>query len=229
MSIKGNITGVIFDMDGCLVDTESVYRLAWKQAFEEYEIIISIEKIQSWLGLGWDIIAKQIDEITNDRELTLKVRQKREAIFFEHLENNRVKLMPGTLEILTYAKSQNLVVGLASSTYQEKGLIILEHFELVNYFDYIVFGDEVPRRKPFGDIYLKAIENSGLKSEELLVFEDSLTGCQAAEAAKLQTVWLPETLPEKLDDITYPASVCEILNSLVEGKIVLKAKLENQQ
>lgn len=229
MSIKGNITGVIFDMDGCLVDTESVYRLAWKQAFEEYEIIISIEKIQSWLGLGWDIIAKQIDEITNDRELTLKVRQKREAIFFEHLENNRVKLMPGTLEILTYAKSQNLVVGLASSTYQEKGLIILEHFELVNYFDYIVFGDEVPRRKPFGDIYLKAIENSGLKSEELLVFEDSLTGCQAAEAAKLQTVWLPETLPEKLDDITYPDSVCEIVNSLVEGKIVLKAKLENQQ
>lgn len=229
MSIKGNITGVIFDMDGCLVDTESVYRLAWKQAFEEYEIIISIEKIQSWLGLGWDIIAKQIDEITNDRELTLKVRQKREAIFFEHLENNRVKLMPGTLEILTYAKSQNLVVGLASSTYQEKGLIILEHFELVNYFDYIVFGDEVPRRKPFGDIYLKAIENSGLKSEELLVFEDSLTGCQAAEAAKLQTVWLPETLPEKLDDITYPDSVCEILNSLVEGKIVLKAKLESQQ
>lgn len=229
MSIKGNITGVIFDMDGCLVDTESVYRLAWKQAFEEYEIIISIEKIQSWLGLGWDIIAKQIDEITNDRELTLKVRKKREAIFFEHLENNRVKLMPGTLEILTYAKSQNLVVGLASSTYQEKGLIILEHFELVNYFDYIVFGDEVPRRKPFGDIYLKAIENSGLKSEELLVFEDSLTGCQAAEAAKLQTVWLPETLPEKLDDITYPDSVCEIVNSLVEGKIVLKAKLENQQ
>lgn len=229
MSIKGNITGVIFDMDGCLVDTESVYRLAWKQAFEEYEIIISIEKIQSWLGLGWDIIAKQIDEITNDRELTLKVRQKREAIFFEHLENNRVKLMPGTLEILTYAKSQNLVVGLASSTYQEKGLIILEHFELVNYFDYIVFGDEVPRRKPFGDIYLKAIENSGLKSEELLVFEDSLTGCQAAEAAKLQTVWLPETLPEKLDDITYPDSVCEIVNSLVEGKIVLKAKIESQQ
>lgn len=213
---NSTIAGVIFDMDGCLVDTESVYKIAWRQAFEKYAVAISQEQIDSWLGLGWDIIAQEIDQITENNKLTLAIRQAREAIFFQMMTENLVHLMPGALEMLDFVKKEQLVVGLASSTFQEKGQRILAHFELTQYFDFIVFGDEVEHRKPAGDIYIKAIEKSGLKKEQLLVFEDSLTGCEAAQKAELQTIWVPEVFSDRLKP--HPETICQIVPSMIKGK-----------
>lgn len=224
---ESTIAGVVFDMDGCLVDTETVYKIAWKQAFEKYAVIISEAKIESWVGLGWDIIAQEIDQMTQSHTLTLAIRQAREAIFFQMLSENLVQMMPGAIEMLDFIKSQGLVVGLASSTFKEKGWKILAHFQLSDYFDFIVFGDEVAHRKPAADIYLKAIERSGLEKEQLIVFEDSLTGCLAAEAAELETIWIPENLLSGLG-ITLPQTICEIVPSMVKGKIVLEKRLKSQ-
>lgn len=221
---KAKIAGVIFDMDGCLVDTETVYKIAWKQAFEKYAVAISPVVIDSWVGLGWDIIAKEIDQLTQNPQLTQAIRQARERLFFQMMSEGLVKLMPGALDMLAFVTSKQLVVGLASSTFQEKGQRILAHFDLTKYFDFIVFGDEVAQRKPEADIYLKAIKKSGLAPEELIVFEDSLTGCEAAKKADLQTIWVPEAMT-KISK-SYPETICQVVPSMVKGQKVLAKMLK---
>lgn len=224
MSQARTTKGLIFDMDGCLLDTEAAYRIAWRQAFAKYAIAISKETIESWVGLSWDLVATQIDKITQSQELTLAIRESREEIFEEMLRANLVNLMPGAEEILLFAKNNNLIIGLASSTLGEKGKKLLVHFGLLAYFDFTVFGDEVEHRKPAGDIYQLAIKKSGLTPSELLVFEDTLVGCQAANKANLQTVWVPENFAESvLKD--YPPTVCEIVTSMRHGKKFLEKNL----
>lgn len=219
------IAGVIFDMDGCLVDTETVYKFAWKQAFEKFAVEISDTKIDSWVGLGWDIIAKQIDQMTQSNKLTLAIRQAREEVFFQMMSEDLVHLMPGALEMLDFVKKEQMVVGLASSTFQAKGRRILAHFDLTKYFDFVVFGDEVEHRKPAGDIYLKAIQKSGLEKEQLIVFEDSLIGCQAAQKADLRTIWVPEVFADSLAG-QYPETICQVVPTMVKGKQRLEEMLK---
>lgn len=217
------IAGVLFDMDGCLVDSESVYKIAWKKAFQKFALDITNEKIDSWVGVGWDIIQKEIDMMTQNPSLTLDIREAREDIFFQMLTKKLVHLMPGTIEMLEFVNQQKLVVGLATSTYKEKGQRIIDHFDLSKYFNFIIFGDEVENRKPAGDIYIKATELSNLPKEQLIVVEDSLIGCEAAFNAGLNTIWIPEDISD--NSTNRPPTIIKIVPTMIQGKAFLETLL----
>lgn len=181
-------TCVMFDMDGSLIDSERVYIKAWKEVFIKHKIDISKDQIHSWTGLGWLKIKEEINQVTQDEAQILLLREQREEYFYQALHQNEVLLKKNALLYLQYLKKHQIKIGLVTSTFKEKALNILSHFELLPFFDFMVFGDEVAQSKPHPEIYEHAIKLSEKKKEQCIVFEDSRNGILSATEAGLQVI-----------------------------------------
>ncbi|MDV4149892.1 HAD family phosphatase [Clostridium sp. AL.422] len=191
---------IIFDMDGCLIDTESVYIKCWKKAFIKEGIPIEDAIVNSWAGKGISLIIAEINDLTKDYERTIKIRQMREDLFFEFLNAGEVELKPFTREILDFIKDRNLKLGLASSTFRIKATKVLKSFKLIDYFDFMVFGDDVKNVKPAPDIYNEAIKRSNENISDIIVFEDSISGVNAAKASGIERIiHIPDSAVENSD------------------------------
>lgn len=182
---------VIFDMDGCLIDTERAYLRAWDMAFRSKGIPISQEMLVSFAGKGVVYINEKITEYTHSEQLAKELRAIREDFFWEFLDMGEVGLMPYAREILDYIKGVNLILGIASSTAAPKAERTLRHFGLLGYFDIKVFGDMIARLKPAPDIYDKAVCLSGRAKAECIAFEDSAPGVMSANACGIDVVYVP--------------------------------------
>lgn len=185
---------IIFDMDGCLVDTEAHYVKSWKSAFEIDGFPINHTVIEGWAGHGSTYIDNEIYKLTGNLNRAKKIRQLREEIFFENLDAGEVELKPYAKEILSFTKENKIKIGLASSTFEFKASRILRHFKLVDYFDFMVFGNQVKNLKPDPEIYLIALDMSQEDISNCLVFEDSVSGVKAANAAGFtRIVYIPDS------------------------------------
>lgn len=198
---------VFFDMDGCLVDSERIYCDAWLETFMKYNIPISYETIMNWRGLGFLDIVDDIDRYTKNREFALSLRGIRDELFWVKLEKNEVHLKPYALEFIQYLQTRNIPFALVTSTFQAKAERILKHFNLIDNFEFIVYGDQVERTKPFPDVYLKAINLAQIDKHSILVFEDSYNGMLACNRAGLNVVYIPDMIKESYPDLKIFAQI----------------------
>lgn len=209
-------------MDGCLVNSERKYIEGWMSAFESQGMPITYETAESWAGHGLTWINEQVDTYTKDHEKTLKLRELREQYFYQQLYDGKVSLMPYAKELLTFIHEQGLKVGVATCTLHEKGSKVLTYHKLLDTFDFTVFGDEVEHFKPAPDLYLKAIARSGMKPEECIVFEDSVSGVNAAHDAGLEVIFVPDLQKNKnAHDVPYNYRI----ESFQEGISILKKRI----
>lgn len=183
---------IFFDMDGCLIDSEIVYVHAWFELFQEMNIPIELDEIMNWRGKNNRLINERINEFVGNMEETLNLRKIRDDRFYVKLYRNEVVLKPHALDILNYLDSKNIPYALVTSTIKEKASKVLTHFNLLHRFKFIYFGDDVVDSKPNPEIYLKAVNKSGLNKSEILVFEDSKNGIEACNNAGLDVVYIPD-------------------------------------
>lgn len=183
---------VFFDMDGCLVDSEHIYIQLWKQVFDRYQIPIEIDEINSWRGRSYLDIVDVINVHTQDYEFALSLRDIRDGLFWEKLAQGEVQLKPYALEILAFLDNERIPYACVTSTFQMKATRILEHFKLIDRFQFILYGDQVIKTKPDPALYLKAIELAGLDRNNILVFEDSYHGIVSCNRAKLDVIYIPD-------------------------------------
>ena len=193
---------IIFDMDGTLVDSESIYIEGYKRAFREKDIPIEECVIRSWAGQSAHDTLSQIDGFTHDRKLSEELRQMRLQYFADALSAGNVQLQNHAREVIAFCKSKDFKIGLATSTFSDWAIPILEKLALNHSFDFVVFGDEVKTCKPAPDIYHLAIERSGIDKDECLVLEDSKSGITAAIGADLRVVYIPDPHVKKV--LTHP-------------------------
>lgn len=209
---------IIFDMDGCLVDTERAYIRAWDKAFKKEGIPIKLSIIESWTGKGYIYINNYIADYVGSEEKMLMLRGLREEIFWEELYGGEIPLMPYTEEMLQFVKDSHLLMGVASSTVQEKAEKILKHFNIYDLFDFRVFGNMIQNHKPAPDIYEKAISLSGKTKEECITFEDSASGVMAANAAGIDVIYVPDLGARAPED----ADLFKEVSSFKEGIHILR-------
>lgn len=193
MNDSSKLSAVLFDMDGCLIDTEQAYIKAWAHAFEAKNIPIDFEVIVSWAGSGKNEINDLVTEIVGSRELAMEMRQIREDYFYVMLERGEIFMKPYVDEMLAFLKEQGIKTAVASSTFSDRGNILLDYFHLRDKMDWATWGDEVENTKPSPDPYLKALEKCGFPKEECIVFEDSYNGVMAALNAGLRVINVPDT------------------------------------
>lgn len=192
---------IIFDMDGLIVDSEKVYTEGWFHAAKINQANLSDEVLKNTVGKSVIYNKQRIYDELGDWPMVHKISDDRYAYFYDKLKIGQVPLMPYTEEVLTYLKSSGYTLSVATSSFKPHATRVLEELNLVHFFDYQIFGDQVKETKPSPEIYETVIEMAGFSKSESIVLEDSLTGLRAARSAGLKTIWIPTAENnEKLDE-----------------------------
>jgi beta-phosphoglucomutase len=177
------IKGVLFDMDGVLLDSEEYITRAGMMMFREKGYDVNESDFKPFTGMGENRFLGGVAEkygIPFDLE-----RDKARAYgIYEQITRGRLKPLKGVIEFINRCRKRNLKLAVATSADEVKMRINLHETGLhETLFDALVNGLEVEHKKPHPEIYLLAAKRLHLNPEECLVVEDALSGMKAAKAA----------------------------------------------
>lgn len=178
MSIKG----VLFDLDGVLIDSEFRTLTIKKQMFEEYGLHFQQEWYPVLAGCQLATVFEQLFPDYPNPEVFLKQYHQR-AYLDPNLNYAKLKMAQAD-EILTKLKEQKISIGLVTASNRKKIQQVLADCQWEDYFDVIISGEDGYPRKPSGVVYQVAMERLGLSPQQVAIVEDSTNGLLAAKAAK---------------------------------------------
>jgi|TARA_E500000178_G_scaffold274827_1_gene273533 HAD superfamily hydrolase (TIGR01509 family) len=191
------IKGVIFDMDGTIVDSLPFHYKAWKIFFNENKVENFSEKLKDYKGGGTlDLMNAVYGDKYSRKKLKIMTDDK-EIIFREIYKNNVVPIM-GFMEMFELIKSKNILVGIASNAIRKNVEMILSELKIYEKFDSIICGDEVKKGKPDPEMFNETVKRFNLKKEECLIFEDSVEGILAAVNSKVDVVGITSSTSKKV-------------------------------
>ncbi len=181
--MQKQIKGILFDMDGVLVDSEEYIFEAARMMFAEHGVKVQPSDALPFVGTGENSYISGIG-ITNGFEVEIERDKARTYQIYGEITHGKLKSLPGTESFIRKCKEKGLKLAVASSADRVKIEINLREIGLpINTFDAIVSGEDVERKKPFPDIYILAAQKIGLNPDECLVVEDAVSGVKAAKSA----------------------------------------------
>lgn len=190
---------VIFDMDGTVLDTEKYYRIAWPLAFEEAGYVMTDDQYLFIRSLGRPFVQETLKKFSGDSSFDYeKMLQIRNVHLNRLIEQNGLQAKKGAVELLTFLKSKGILTCIATASPAEKARRFLQQTGLLSYIDRIVSARDMKEGKPSPYVYLSAVEQIGLRTEECLAVEDSPNGVLSARRAGLDVVMIPDQSP--IDD-----------------------------
>ena len=189
------LQGVIFDMDGVLVDSEPFIKEAGVRMFAEKGLAVKAEDFDPFVGTGEDHLLGAVAE-KYGRPFDARRDKARTYAIYLDLIRGRLRPLPGVFSFLNECRSRRLKVAVASSADSIKVEGNLHEIGLPpDTFDAIVNGSQVERKKPAPDIFLTAARRLGLSPEVCLIVEDAVAGVAAAKAAGARCLALTTSFP----------------------------------
>lgn len=170
---------ILFDLDGVIIDSIPVIKMAFERAFREVmgpDLEPPFEEYQKHLGHTLSDILKVLH-----LPETLKAPFVRESINL--IPENR--LFPGVATLLQELKKRGFKLGIATSKEGRRTRMILEHLQVLKYFDQVIGGDEVPKSKPAPDMLLRHLEYFDCLPEHALMIGDAPPDSVASRAARI--------------------------------------------
>jgi len=185
ITIPAHIKGLIFDMDGTLINSIPVHYNAWIEACSKYGACFSYD---FFVGLtGRPVLELSKDIITKfclDVEPIQLVREK-EVLVEKNL--NKVELIMPVMNVINaYTGKLPMAVGTGAS--KQMATRLLSETGIINQFDSIVTSDDVDNYKPSPDTFLKAAKEINIAPEECMVFEDGQLGIDASITAGMSVI-----------------------------------------
>ncbi len=185
------IKACIFDLDGVIVDTAIYHYKAWKRlanelgfdfSEEENEKLKGVSRIKSLeLMLSWGGV---IDKTGVEKE---QLASRKNSWYVEMINQMKPEeILPGAQKFLEELRKRDIKTALGSASKNAK--VILEKTGLLHLFDVLVDGNVVSASKPDPEVFLKGAELLHLKPENCVVFEDAVSGVEAAKAAGMKVV-----------------------------------------
>lgn len=212
---------VIFDMDGVIFDTERLIFEKWQEIAKKYgydkEVIGNVFK--ACIGTNREKTRQIVKERLGADFPYDTFREEASQLFYKNVEKDRMPIKTGVKELLEYLKTTGVKIGLASSTRKEVVEKELTDANLLVYFEVVIGGDMVLHSKPEPDIFLKCLEELGVKPEKTYIIEDSYNGIRAAKKSGAIPIMVPDMLEEN-DEMRQLSKV--ILPSLIEVKKFLE-------
>lgn len=214
------IEGVIFDMDGLLVNSEKLYWDANIVAAKEANLDIPDDSYLKLVGSS----VKEMEEFYHRHFKTKADRDKfikrTDELVWKWTDEGKLKLQPGVREALQLFKKKQIKLAIASSNYDEVVAHNLDVLKIKDYFDFYLSYKDVEagkiKAKPAPDIYLLAAKKMQLPANNLLVFEDSSTGVAAASVAGLKCVMVPDLKPATDLDKKNATLICKDFYTFIE-------------
>ncbi|TDX45512.1 HAD family hydrolase [Orenia marismortui] len=182
------LKGIIFDMDGVIVDSEPIHYRVNQIILKDMNIEISEEEYNSFIGVSnpdmWSIIKDRYDLKESLEDLV----NKQNKITLEYLRDSNINPINGIVKLLEELKNKGLKVALASSSSEKLIELVLNKFYIQQYFIETISGENFAKSKPDPQIFFHAAKKLKLKSEECVVIEDSKHGIEAATRANMKAI-----------------------------------------
>lgn len=186
--------GLVWDMDGVLVDSGAAHYAAWKALFDELGRPLTAEQVSQTLGmsnlpilrlwLGEDVPLDTLNQIADRKEA-----------YFRALVAEHVRVLPGVRLWLDRARKLGYRQAVASSAPMANITAIVDALAMGDAFDLLISGAHLPASKPDPTIFLLAGRGLGCEPEQCVVLEDSVVGVQAALRAGMPCVAVTNTRP----------------------------------
>lgn len=186
---------LIFDVDGVIAETEEGHRLAFNRAFAEAGLEIEWDRELYerllWVTGGKERIAHYLYHCPECPKLLeaniARLHRRKTEIYNQIVKAGEVPFRPGVLRLWREAREKGVRLGIATTTSLENVQVLLERAGtgVIDWFECIVAGDMVEKKKPAPDVYLQALQQMRLNPREALAIEDSHNGLIAAQKAGL--------------------------------------------
>lgn len=186
------IRGVLFDMDGLVLDSERLYNRFWMEAARDMGYPMTQEQALGMRSLNRDAGQAKLIEYFGPGISYQATRQHRIELMDAYVAEHGIGLKPGVRELLSFLKEQEILCAITSSSPMAVIQRHLASHDLLAFYDKLCTVYDVPKGKPAPDIYLHGAASLGLQPEECLALEDSPTGILAAYRAGCLPVMVPD-------------------------------------
>ncbi|QEL15399.1 HAD family hydrolase [Limnoglobus roseus] len=180
--------GILWDVDGTLVDTAEQHFLAWEQL--STEIGHPFTRADFARTFGWrnpEIIRTLYDANADDAKCE-RLALRKETLYRDSVMSGGTKLLPGVKALLDAFEAEGWPQAVGSSAPRENLNLLLGATGTRDYFPTIVCGEDVTRGKPDPEVFLKGAAGLGIAPTRCVVFEDAVAGVQAAKAGGMACI-----------------------------------------
>ena len=202
------LEGVYWDLDGTIANTELEAHLpAFNYAFRDLGInwswdenkYIDLLKING--GKNRISYYSKLNNYDFSKELVIKIHEKKQYHYLEIIKKNCVKFKTGVFRLINELHRKKVRQFIVTSSSRNQVDLLLEYlFNGFNPFEFIISSEDVELKKPNPLPYLKAIQLSGIKENNSIVFEDSNPGLKSSLKANLPTIFVPSNIPVALEE-----------------------------
>jgi HAD superfamily hydrolase (TIGR01509 family) len=211
---SGRYRAVIFDMDGLLLDTETLWHAAEVELFTRHGGEFTWDDKMAVIGTSYDFTADYFaDRLGLPRQRGHELVSEMISLMHD-LVRRSVDARPGAVELVEGLREVAVPLGLASNSPRFLVDDALATARLGDAFDTIVTSDDVEHSKPAPDIYLLACSRLGVEPADALALEDSASGVAAAKAAGLTCIAVPQFAET---DVSAADRIVDSLEELLES------------
>lgn len=186
------IRGVLFDMDGVILDSEKLYARFWMEACHHFGFPMTREQALTMRSANRKVGEARLQSYFGPEADYTQIRLKRIELMDAYIEINGVEAKPGIFQLMDALNQMGISSAITSSSPKERICAHLGSLNLLHRFDRICSVYEVPRGKPAPDIYLHGAAQLGLKPSECIALEDSPTGIESAYQAGCVPIMIPD-------------------------------------
>ncbi len=178
----------LFDLDGVLIDSETLYTQFWKRVGERHHLPSPT--------FAYDIKGTTLNDILTTHFPDPKVRADVDRLLHDFENEIVYPVFPGALEFVDALRAAGLkTVIVTSSDSKKMGFLFRQHPDFSSHFDAIVTACDVTHSKPHPEPYLVGASKAGVKPSECLVFEDSYQGLESGRRAGCKVIGISTTNP----------------------------------
>ena len=186
--------GILFDLDGTLVDNMMVHHRAWQRKLSELGLDYTLDRVKAEIhGVNTEILAGLFGDRYTPEERVAISRDKEAAyreIFTPELQ---AKTVGGALEFIKAAFAADVPMAVGTAGPEENAFFVIDGLGIRSMFGHVVHSGMVSKGKPDPEVFQQAADGIGVKLKDCLIFEDSVTGARAANNAGCPVVVLTTT------------------------------------
>ena len=208
--------GVIFDMDGTMVDNMMVHHRIWQRVLKGLGLDWSIDKVKAEVhGVNTEILKRLFGNQYSEEE-RVRISNEKEAAYRVYFEP-QLELIEGLSEFLERLHEANIPMAIGTAAPKENADFVLDTLNIRHYFKGVFHAGSVQKGKPDPEIFIKAAASMNLSPADCLVFEDSVSGAATAKNAGCKAIIVTTT--HEVEEFAHFDHILQFVNNYKEVEI----------
>ena len=183
-----DLSALLFDVDGTLIDSNAAHAETWTQAFREYGIDCDVADIRPLVGIGGDKLLPRIAHVEEDSSAGKAIGHRKKTLFAERLPH--LSATPGARALLAYLHGLNKDLVVATSADNREMRVLLEQAGVADLIPMRISKDDAAESKPDPDIVKAALKRAGAPADRTIMIGDTPFDIEAARRAGVDTIAL---------------------------------------